>query len=67
MASLYGYTLPGSAAGEGASLARITCERAVDGWDYETAVEDDISVGAPRDAAVGWNTFVYQEFCPALR
>lgn len=67
MASLYGYTLPGSAAGEGASLARITCERAEDGWDYETAVEDDISVGAPRDAAVGWNTFVYQEFCPALR
>lgn len=66
-AALYGYTLPGSAVGEGAALAEVTCERALEGWDYETAVEDDISVGAPREAAVGWNTFVYEEFCPALR
>ena len=65
-AELYGYTLPGSV-GEGAALAETTCERALDGWDYETAVADDISVGAPRDAAVGWNTFVYDEFCPSIR
>lgn len=66
LALLYGYTLPSSPAGEGAALAELTCERAAQGWDYDTAVEDDIWADAPPDAAIAWNSFVYNDFCPGL-
>lgn len=67
IAALYGYTLPTSPPGEGAALAELTCDRAASGWDFGRAVADDISAGAPREAAVGWNTFVYEDFCPAIQ
>ncbi|QIK74580.1 helix-turn-helix domain-containing protein [Nocardioides piscis] len=65
LAAIYGYTLASDPPGTGAGLAQTTCSRAADGWDYEEAVADDISVGAPESVAVDWNSFVYEEYCPA--
>ena len=66
LASIHGYLYGGEDPGEGARLALTTCQRALDGWEQEDAVADDISVGAPPDAARAWNDFVYAEFCPRL-